>query len=103
MITEVNAVTFRQNLGEMLNQVQYRNDSIVINKDGKPVAALVDAELFARIRRMRDRFDALSERAPTPGRRPDVSGPAQTGIEQNKCQQVWNKLARSVQHGHGEL
>lgn len=62
MITEVNAVTFRQNLGEMLNQVQYRNDSIVINKDGKPVAALVDAELFARIRRMRDRFDALSGR-----------------------------------------
>ena len=60
IITEVNAVNFRQNLGEMLNQVQYRNDSIVINKDGKPVAALVDAELFARIRRMRDRFDALS-------------------------------------------
>jgi prevent-host-death family protein len=57
MITEVNAVNFRQNLGEMLNQVQYRNDSIVINKDGKPVAVLVDAELFARIRRMRDRFD----------------------------------------------
>ncbi|ARP93940.1 type II toxin-antitoxin system prevent-host-death family antitoxin [Bordetella genomosp. 13] len=62
MITEVSAVTFRQNLGEMLNQVQYRNDSIVINKDGKPVAALVDAELFARIRRMRERFDALSAR-----------------------------------------
>jgi prevent-host-death family protein len=62
MVKEVNAVNFRQNLGEMLNQVQYRNDSIVINKDGKPVAALVDAELFARIRRMRDRFDALSNR-----------------------------------------
>ena len=62
MITEVNAVNFRQNLGEMLNQVQYRNDSIVINKDGKPVAALVDAELFARIRRMRERFDALGAR-----------------------------------------
>lgn len=62
MITEVSAVSFRQNLGEMLTQVQYRHDSIVINKDGKPVAALVDAELFARIRRMRDRFDALSQR-----------------------------------------
>jgi prevent-host-death family protein len=62
MITEINAVNFRQNLGEMLNQVQYRNDSIVISKDGKPVAALVDAELFARIRRMYDRFDALSNR-----------------------------------------
>lgn len=62
MITEISAVNFRQNLGEMLNQVQYRNDSIVINKDGKPVAALVDAELFARIQRMRERFDALSRR-----------------------------------------
>jgi prevent-host-death family protein len=62
MITEISAVNFRQNLGEMLTQVQYRHDSIVINKDGKPVAALVDAELFARIRRMRDRFDALSDR-----------------------------------------
>ena len=62
MVIEVNAVSFRQNLGEMLNQVQYRNDAIVINKDGKPVAALVDAELFARIRRMRDRFDDLSNR-----------------------------------------
>jgi prevent-host-death family protein len=62
MVSNVNAVTFRQNLGEMLNQVQYRNDSIVINKDGKPVAALVDAELFARIRRMQERFDQLSQR-----------------------------------------
>ncbi|MGT2506437.1 type II toxin-antitoxin system Phd/YefM family antitoxin [Cupriavidus basilensis] len=62
MITEVSAVNFRQNLGEMLNQVQYRHDSIVINKDGKPVAVLVDAELFARIRKMRERFDALSGR-----------------------------------------
>jgi prevent-host-death family protein len=62
MITEVSAVKLRQNLGEMLNQVQYRNDSIVISKDGKPVAALVDAEMFARIRRMRERFDALSGR-----------------------------------------
>ncbi|MBI4754481.1 MAG: type II toxin-antitoxin system Phd/YefM family antitoxin [Betaproteobacteria bacterium] len=62
MITETSAVTFRQNLGEMLNQVQYRHDSIVINKDGKPVAVLVDARLFARIRRMQARFDALAAR-----------------------------------------
>jgi prevent-host-death family protein len=62
VISEVNAVSFRQNLGEMLNQVQYRKDSIVIHKDGKPVAALVDAELFARIRAMRERFDALTSR-----------------------------------------
>jgi len=65
MITETSAVAFRQNLGDMLNQVQYRNDSIVINKDGKPVAALVDARLFARIRRMQARFDALARRLET--------------------------------------
>ena len=62
MITEISAVNFRQNLGEMLNQVQYRHDSVVINKDGKPVAALVDARLFERIRRMQARFDALCQR-----------------------------------------
>jgi prevent-host-death family protein len=62
MINETDAVAFRQNLGEMLNQVQYRHDSILIKKDGKPVAALVDARLFERIRRMQARFDALCQR-----------------------------------------
>jgi prevent-host-death family protein len=62
MITETSAVAFRQNLGEMINQVQFRKDSIVITKDGKPVAALIDAQLFERIRRMQERFDALSAR-----------------------------------------
>jgi len=62
MITEVSAVNFRQNLGEMLGRVQYRNDSIIINKDGRPVAALVDAELFARIRRMQERFETLTRK-----------------------------------------
>ncbi len=62
MVKEVNAVDFRQNLCEMLNQVQYRNDSILILKDGKPVAALIDAGLVARIRRMREQFDTLSSR-----------------------------------------
>ncbi len=60
MVTEVSAVNFRKNLGEMLNQVQYRKDAVIVTKDGKPVAALVDAALFERIRRMRDRFDELT-------------------------------------------
>ncbi len=42
--------------------MQYRQDSVVINKDGKPVAALVDARLFERIRCMQARFDALCQR-----------------------------------------
>jgi len=59
MVTEVSAVKFRQNLGEMLNQVQYRKDAVVVTKDGKAVAVLIDAEQFERIRRARDRFDEL--------------------------------------------
>ena len=62
MITETTAVALRQNLGEILSQVQLRRDSVVITKDGKPVAALIDAQLFERIRQMQDRFDELSAR-----------------------------------------
>lgn len=62
MIKETSAVAFRQNLGEMISQVQFRRDSIIINKDGRAVAVLVDAKLFERIRRMQERFDALAAR-----------------------------------------
>jgi prevent-host-death family protein len=80
MINETSAVAFRQNLGEMLNQVQYRHDSIVINKDGKPVAVLVDAQLFARIRRMQARFDSLSQRIEAGfAGTPEVEGLAEIG------------------------
>lgn len=81
MINETTAVAFRQNLGEMLNQVQYRHDSIVINKDGKPVAALVDARLFARIRRMQARFDALCLRIEAGyAETPEVEGLAEIDV-----------------------
>lgn len=62
MITETSAVALRQNLGERLNRVQYRNDGILIKKHGKPVAALIDAKLFLRIRQMQQRFDVLCDR-----------------------------------------
>lgn len=62
MITEVSTADFEQNLEELLNQVHCHKGSIVINKDDKPIAALVDAKMFARIQRMREHFDVLSER-----------------------------------------
>lgn len=62
MIRKSTAVAARQNLGDLLNQVQYRSDSVLITKDGKPVAALVDVELFERIRRMREDFLSLTDR-----------------------------------------
>jgi len=62
MITEISATAFRQNLDDMLNIVRYRHESVLIKKDGKPVAALIDAKLFEGIRRMQGRFDTLCDR-----------------------------------------
>ncbi len=59
MIIETSAAGYRQNLGVMLNQVQYRHDSVAINEDGKAVAARVNVRLFERICRMQGCFDEL--------------------------------------------
>lgn len=60
MIREAPAMAVRQNLGELLNEVQYRNGKILITKAGKPVAALVDIALFERIRRLDEEFDQMT-------------------------------------------
>lgn len=60
MIREAPAVKVRQNLGELLNEVQYKRDSVVIMKDGKPVAAIVEIGLFERIRAMEARFAQIT-------------------------------------------
>ena len=39
--------------------VTYRHYSIVIQKSGKPVAAIVDMALFEKIRLMQNEFDGL--------------------------------------------
>lgn len=59
MIKETPAVVLRQNLGELLNEVQYRQDSVVITRDGKPVAALIDMQLFEKIRSFRQEFELM--------------------------------------------
>jgi len=60
MIREAPAMTVRQNLGELLNEVQYRHDKVVITKGGKPVAALIDMALFEKIRSLDEEFDRLT-------------------------------------------
>ena len=61
MVTEVNAVTFRQNPGEMLNQVQRAKEGILI-EDGQPRGCTRRGILFARISALRDHFDRLNSR-----------------------------------------
>lgn len=60
MVKNVTAMKVRQNLGDLLNNVHYCKDPIVITKAGKPFAALVDIELFEKIHLLRDEFDKLS-------------------------------------------
>jgi len=57
MITEINATQFQQNSFEILNQVQNARHQFLIKHNGKPMAALVDPVLLARIQRMQERFD----------------------------------------------
>lgn len=59
MIREATAMTVRQNLGELLNEVQYRHGKVLITKAGKPVAALVDIALFTRLRKLDEEFDRM--------------------------------------------
>ena len=47
----------RQNLGEIINEVQYRHDSVVVTRAGKPVAAIVDITLFNKMRQLEKEFD----------------------------------------------
>jgi len=59
---EVTAAEFEEHFGEMLVRVQDRKDSILISRDGVPVAALVDVASFERIRRMWERFDEAARK-----------------------------------------
>jgi prevent-host-death family protein len=60
MIYKESAMKVRQNLGEFINKVQYRHDAIVITKADKPVAVIIDIELFEKIRKMKLEFERLT-------------------------------------------
>lgn len=60
MLKEVTAMEARQNFGELLNEVKYRHDNVLITKAGKPIAALINVELFEKVRKMKHQFENLS-------------------------------------------
>lgn len=60
MIREITAMDARKNFGELLNEVKYRHDSVLIKKAGKPIAALIDVDLFEKIRILKYQFDNLT-------------------------------------------
>ena len=59
MIREAPAMTVRRNLGELLNEGQYRRGKVIVTKGGKPVAAIVDIALLERVRKLDADFARL--------------------------------------------
>jgi len=68
MLTEVSATQFEQHAAAMLAQVQQHHRPVLIKRDGKPVAALVDSQLLDRL---------LHVQASSAGERGDLSLAAQ--------------------------
>lgn len=60
MIKKAPAMQVRHNLGDLLSEVEYRHNTVLITKAGKPVAALVDIPLFEKIRLLEEEFERLA-------------------------------------------
>ena len=57
------ASELRDNLGDALNRVGYRKERIIIEKHGRPAAALVPVEDLEFLRALEDRIDIEAARA----------------------------------------
>ena len=54
VLKKISAMKARQNLGQLLNEVSIRGDAYIIERAGKPLAALVDMERFQQLQEDRD-------------------------------------------------
>jgi len=59
MIRQASSMEVRQNFGEIINEVQYKHSSVLVKRGKKPVAAIVNIDLFEKIRSMEKEFDRL--------------------------------------------
>ncbi len=55
----VNAVKARGSLGQILEEVYYRGDQYIIERSGKPMAAVVPVEQYEQWRKEREAFFRL--------------------------------------------
>ena len=61
MVRNITAIRARQNLGEVLNETYYRGDAFIVERAGKPVAAIVPIGEFRKFERERgDWFDRVA-------------------------------------------
>lgn len=60
------SATVRRKFGELLEEVYYRGDKVVVERRGRPMAALVPIDLYEKWQAQREQFfqliDAVRER-----------------------------------------
>jgi prevent-host-death family protein len=68
MTEKVSTIEVRQRIGDLLNRVALRHDEFVIERKGKPLAALVPVERLEQMRRFarRHALDFFEKRRGTP-------------------------------------
>ena len=54
MFKKVSAMKARQNLGQVLNEVALRGDDYIVERAGKPIAAIISLEKYQSLREERD-------------------------------------------------
>ncbi|MCB9137874.1 MAG: type II toxin-antitoxin system Phd/YefM family antitoxin [Caldilineaceae bacterium] len=62
MLQTVGVTEARNNLGELLNTVRYRGDTVLLLKSGTPMAAIVPLELLEKLQQEREKlFSVVDE------------------------------------------
>jgi len=56
MEKELGVTKAREQFGELVEQVQYQGDSIIINRNGKPAAVIVSLEIYENWKQERKSF-----------------------------------------------
>jgi antitoxin (DNA-binding transcriptional repressor) of toxin-antitoxin stability system len=67
MTERVSTIDVRQRIGDLLNRVALRNDEFIIERKGKPLAALVAVERLEQMRRFaqRNALELLEQQKPS--------------------------------------
>lgn len=65
MVKQIPAVKARQQFGTLLDEVRLRGTDFIIERDGKPMAAVISTENYERYQKLREQFfdslEALSD------------------------------------------
>ncbi len=62
LMTTTNVTEARNNLPELINRVSYANERILLERHGKPVAAIVSLEDLKRLEALEDAIDSAALR-----------------------------------------